>query len=41
MEIGFVALILLDGDRVTRLEAFDEDHRDQALARFAELHTRG
>jgi hypothetical protein len=32
-----VLLILLDGDRVTRFEAFDEDQRDLALAQFQEL----
>jgi hypothetical protein len=37
IEIPFVVLILLDGERVTRLEAFDEDQRDLALARLQEL----
>jgi len=38
IEIPFVVLILLDGERVTRLEAFDEDQRDLALARLQELN---
>jgi hypothetical protein len=38
IEIPYVLLILLDGDRVTRFEAFDEDQRDLALARFDELN---
>ena len=29
---------LFDGDRVTRVETFDADQRDQALARFEELN---
>ncbi len=37
IEIPFVVLLLLDGERVTRLEAFDEDQRDMALARLQEL----
>jgi hypothetical protein len=37
IEIPYVLLILLDGDRVTRFEAFDEDQRDLALSRFQEL----
>ncbi len=37
IEIPLVALILLDGDRVTRYETFDVDQRDLALARFEEL----
>jgi hypothetical protein len=31
IEIPYVLLILLDGDRVTRFEAFDDDQRDLAL----------
>jgi hypothetical protein len=38
IEIPVVVLILLDGDRVTRLEAFDPAQRDLALARFEELN---
>jgi hypothetical protein len=38
IEIPFVALTLVDGDRVTRFEAFDPDQRDLALARFDELN---
>jgi hypothetical protein len=37
IEIPYVVLILLDGDRVTRFETFDADQRDLALARFEEL----
>jgi hypothetical protein len=37
IEIPFVFLILLDGDRFTRFEAFDENQRDLALARFQEF----
>ena len=37
IEIPLVALILFDGDRVTRFETFDVDQRDRALARFEEL----
>jgi hypothetical protein len=37
IEIPFVVLIFLDGERVTRLEAFDENQRDLALARLQEL----
>jgi hypothetical protein len=37
IEIPLVALILLDGDYVTRFETFDVDQRDLALARFEEL----
>ncbi len=38
IEIPFVVLILLHGERVTRLEAFDEDQRDLALARLQEFN---
>jgi hypothetical protein len=38
IDIPYVVLILLDGARVTRFEAFDPDQRDLALARFQELH---
>jgi len=41
IEIPYVLLILLDGDRVTRFEAFDEDQRDLAQARFEALSTSG
>jgi hypothetical protein len=37
IEIPYVVLILLDGDRVTRFETFDANQRDLALARFEEL----
>lgn len=37
IEIPLIALILVDGDRVTRFETFDVDQRDSALARFEEL----
>ncbi len=37
IEIPLVVLILLHGGRVTRLEVFDADQRDLALARFGEL----
>ena len=37
IELPLVILNLLDGDRVTRFEAFDSDQRDLALARFEEL----
>jgi len=38
IENPFVVLILLDGERVTRLEVFDEEQRDMALARLQELN---
>jgi hypothetical protein len=38
IEIPIIHLIGLDGDRVTRVEFFDEDQRDLALARFEELN---
>ena len=38
VEISFVVLILLHGERVTRLEAFEEDQRDVALARLHEFN---
>jgi hypothetical protein len=37
IEVPLVALMLFDGDRVTRVETFDVDQRDRALARFEEL----
>jgi hypothetical protein len=37
IEIPFVVLMLLHGERVTRLEAFEEDQRDVALARLQEF----
>jgi len=40
IEIPLVALMLLDGDRVTRYETFDVDQRDVALARFEELRVK-
>jgi DNA-binding SARP family transcriptional activator len=38
IEIPFVVLMLLHGERVTRLEAFDEDQRELALARLQEFN---
>jgi hypothetical protein len=38
VEISIVQITLLEGDRVTHIEAFDPDQRDLALARFAELN---
>jgi hypothetical protein len=38
IEIAFVVLILLHGERVTRLEAFEEGQRDVALARLQEFN---
>jgi hypothetical protein len=38
IEIPVLALMLFDGDRVTRFETFDSDKRDLALARFEELN---
>ena len=38
IEISFVVLILLHGERVTRLEVFEEDQRDVALSRLQELN---
>jgi hypothetical protein len=38
IELPAITLILFDGDRVTRLEAFDLDQRDLALARFEALN---
>ena len=38
IEIPFVVLMLLHGERVTRLEAFEEDQRDMALARLQEFN---
>jgi hypothetical protein len=37
IELPAVILLLFDGLRVTRMEAFDPDQRDKALARFEEL----
>jgi hypothetical protein len=39
IEIPYVLLIRLDGDRVIHFEAFDENQRDLALARFQEHQT--
>jgi hypothetical protein len=41
IEIPYILLSLLDGDRVTRFEAFDDDQRHLALARFQELNQSG
>lgn len=38
IELPAVIVILFDGTRVTRMEAFDLDQRDEALARFEELN---
>ena len=38
VEIAFVVLILLHGERVTRLEVFEEDERDAALSRLQEFN---
>ena len=38
IEIPFVMLMLLDGDRVKHIETYDPDHRDLALVRFEELN---
>src|SRR5262249_41557138 len=38
IEMPLVLLIQLDGDRVTRIETYDPDQRDSALARFEELN---
>jgi hypothetical protein len=38
IELPAVILILFDGFRVTRMEAFDPDQRDLALTRFEELN---
>ncbi len=37
MEISIIQLTLLKGDHVTRVEAFDPNQRNLALARFEEL----
>ncbi|ORB11361.1 hypothetical protein BST36_30450 [Mycolicibacterium moriokaense] len=37
IELPTVILLHFDGPRVTRMEAFDHNQRDQALARFDEL----
>jgi hypothetical protein len=38
IELPLVGLILFDGDRVSRVETFDPNQRDLALARFEELN---
>ncbi len=38
IELPAVIVLLFDGPRVTRMEAFDLNQRDQALARFDELN---
>jgi ketosteroid isomerase-like protein len=38
VENPFIVLILFHGERVTRLEAFEEDQRDVALARLQEFN---
>jgi hypothetical protein len=37
IELPAITLIFFDGTRVTRMEAFDIDQRDLAVARFQEL----
>jgi hypothetical protein len=38
IELPLVILVLFDGDRVTRVETFDPNQRELALARFQELN---
>jgi hypothetical protein len=38
VEISLLLLVLVEGECVTHLEAFDPDQRDSALARFEELN---
>jgi hypothetical protein len=38
IEIPLLILVLFDGDRVSRVETFDPEQRDLALARFDELN---
>jgi hypothetical protein len=38
IEIPLLILVLFDGDRVSRVETFDPEQRDLALARFEELN---
>jgi hypothetical protein len=37
IELPLVVLILIDGDRIARIEDFDPAQRDLALARFEEI----
>jgi len=37
IELPAVIILVFDGFHLTRMEAFDLDQRDQALARFDEL----
>ncbi len=39
IELPAVIVLLFDGPRVTRMEAFDLDQRDEALVRFDELNS--
>lgn len=39
IELPAVIVLLFDGEHLTRMEAFDVDQRDQALARFEELNS--
>ncbi len=41
IELPAITLIVFDGSRVRRMEAFDIDQRERALARFEELGTSG
>ncbi len=38
IEVSFVVIVVLRSERVTRLEVFDDDQRDLALARLQELN---
>ena len=38
IELPALTLVLFDGPRITRMEAFDSDQREMALARFDELN---
>jgi hypothetical protein len=38
IELPAVIILLFDGARLTRMEAFDLNQRDQALTRFDELN---
>jgi hypothetical protein len=38
IELPFLMLTILDGERITHIETFDPHQRDLALARFEELN---
>jgi hypothetical protein len=40
IELPLVVIVLVDGDRATRIEDFDPTQRDLALARFEEIGRR-